>query len=120
MTSSLVLLYGNGLIAQITGSIPWQKAPIITNPMSIDWDATYSFAHPALKKKGNIKLLTNPLELRTERLKIQIYSVRAGGCDECMLYWKDENGDGQVQPRKEIRSVCKTGVTICKLKGQKG
>lgn len=31
----------------------------------------------------------------------------AAGCEDCVLLWKDQNGDGRIQPKKELRCRCK-------------
>lgn len=36
-------------------------------------------------------------------------------CTDCKLAWYDRNGDRKIQPRKELRCICKTGKQ-CKIR----
>ena len=40
------------------------------------------------------------------------------GCQGCQLVWYDRNGDGKVQPKRELRCVCAQGDQ-CKIKVEK-
>lgn len=39
-------------------------------------------------------------------------------CNKCGLFWWDRNKDGKVQPRKELRCVCKESKSQCELRGR--
>ncbi|PHN03724.1 hypothetical protein [Flavilitoribacter nigricans] len=39
----------------------------------------------------------------------QCYAFRCAAgteCPDCKLYWKDRNGDGRINPRRELRCRC--------------
>jgi len=39
------------------------------------------------------------------------------GCESCVLIWRDQNQDGQIQPRQELRCRCQQG-DACVLESQ--
>lgn len=43
---------------------------------------------------------------------------KGGTCTDCKLYWYDRNGDGKVQPRRELRCFCSPGK-MCKIRVKK-
>jgi len=43
---------------------------------------------------------------------------KGSGCTDCKLYWYDRNGDGKVQPRRELRCFC-APKKMCKVRVKK-
>ena len=71
---------------------------------------------PQVKKKirkmasRRIVKLKTPLILKRGDVCVKIGCKAAPGGDcktDCHLLWKDRNKDGKIQPRKELRCVCK-------------
>lgn len=40
-------------------------------------------------------------------------------CDSCTLLWSDRNKDGNINPKKELRCVCKKTRKLCEIQGKK-
>ncbi|MEM7659620.1 MAG: hypothetical protein AAF399_26125 [Bacteroidota bacterium] len=66
----------------------------------------------------SVKTSSTPIVLRRDG-KCYEFGCKAGnGCNSCQLVWYDRNGDGKVQPRKELRCVCGQGDQ-CKIRVRK-
>ena len=61
------------------------------------------------------KTSTKPVVLRHNDQCYLFECVENGECDQCRLVWWDRNGDGNVQPLKELRCVC-PGAGKCRIK----
>jgi len=44
------------------------------------------------------------------------FSCDKSNCSDCKLYWYDRNGDGKVQPRRELRCFCAPKKKLCKIR----
>jgi hypothetical protein len=63
-----------------------------------------------------VKTTNRPLVLQHKGNCYQFECDAAAGCgDNCQLAWLDRNGDSKVQPRQELRCVCRSGK-VCKIK----
>ncbi|MEL6252105.1 MAG: hypothetical protein AAFR87_08850 [Bacteroidota bacterium] len=43
------------------------------------------------------------------------FACDKSNCSDCKLYWNDRNGDGKVQPRRELRCFC-SSKKLCKIR----
>ncbi len=60
-----------------------------------------------------------PLTLEHDGKCFQIACAKEKNCSTCGLMWWDRNGDGKVQPKRELRCVCKESKTQCEMRGRK-
>lgn len=71
---------------------------------------------------ANPVLIPQPLVLKHPK-NGNCYAFRCArpeGCEACGLYWKDLNGDGQINPKKELRCRCKADPQKqCKIRVRK-
>ena len=44
------------------------------------------------------------------------FACDKSNCSDCKLYWNDRNGDGEVQPRRELRCYCAPKKKMCKIR----
>lgn len=100
--------------AQIRDSLIYFKADLVNiknfkaSPTEAFTFAQKSQVITKSAKATGIKQLRNPLYLKRNGkcFKIQCYPTKE--CKDCAMLWKDRNGDGKVQPRKELRCGCKS------------
>lgn len=50
--------------------------------------------------------INDPIKLKRNGKCYVIRCQEAPGCDKCTLFWKDENGNGKINPKKELRCRC--------------
>ncbi|MCB0628813.1 MAG: hypothetical protein R2824_28760 [Saprospiraceae bacterium] len=66
-------------------------------------------------------LIPQPLVLKHPK-NGKCYAFRCAkpvGCENCGLYWKDRNGDGQINPKQELRCRCQGDPdTACKIRAR--
>ncbi len=132
----LMCLMGGQAQAQTTkifnDTMIWFKNPvrIIGNDPVFKGDAVFDLspqvrrsAKPvsaSMSKSLNIpskaKRLPSPI---TVKRKGKCYKIGCDkrGCSSCQLFWLDKNGDNKVQPRKELRCICKEN-RACELRGK--
>ncbi len=81
----------------------------------IDVPASFS---KVLKNTNNIKAMPKTFVLKH---KSSCYEFKAysNNCNNCVILWKDRNGDGKVQPKKELKAVCKETRKPCNIKVRK-
>lgn len=84
---------------------------------------TISFSMDNMKKEGTsrpvVRTSDRPIILKRNGDCYKIGCVKDKNCTACTLYWWDRNGDGKVQPRKEIRCGCSDGKTSCRVRIEK-
>jgi hypothetical protein len=66
-------------------------------------------------------LIPQPLVLKHPK-NGKCYAFRCAkpeGCENCGLFWKDLNGDGQINPKKELRCRCQGDADLeCKVRAR--
>jgi len=134
---SLALCMGTSFSAQaqIIDSLPWFKAPgKFMTPKVLDINATYSLVgqRAAIKSNRNLRVagkiiplpktireLKSPLILKRGDQCLEVYCAQTKDCSSCSMLWTDLNGDRKIQPRRELRCVCKTGGDNCGIKARR-
>ena len=71
-------------------------------PISISVAKTMNIPRPT-------KVSDQPVVLKYKGNCYKFGCQKGEGCSDCKLAWYDRNGDGKVQPRKELRCICSTG-----------
>ena len=64
-----------------------------------------------------VKVSKGPVTLKRNG-KCYTFGCDKSQCSDCKLYWKDRNGDGKVQPRRELRCFC-APKKPCKIRVRK-
>jgi len=133
--ASLFLMMAGQLHAQVDDTLPpWFKAPmeLLGKEPLFKKDIAFIMTPSTIKKVSsvpastakklrlprNVKRVPTPLNLKHKGACYQIGCVKGKECDTCGMFWLDKNKDGKVQPRKEIRCICKEGKP-CKVRGRK-
>ncbi len=128
-------IFSSNAQAQIIDSLPWFKAPgNFLTPKILDLKAVYTLQSPrsVIKKStsmsiagkkitlpNKVKELKGPITLKRGGNCYELYCARTKSCGDCALLWRDANGDRKIQPRKELRCVCKSGGDNCGIKARK-
>lgn len=131
---TLSLVFAFSANAQIIDSFPWFKAPgSIMTPKILDGKGTYTIPNPrmavaktqsiqvasqTISLPSSIKVLNAPLTLKNGDQCIEVYCAQTKECSDCVMLWKDINGDKKIQPRRELRCVCKGGSDNCGIKAR--
>ncbi|MEO0895908.1 MAG: hypothetical protein AAFY71_05890 [Bacteroidota bacterium] len=129
------MLTAGKLMAQVDDTLPpWFKNPIeiMTSEKLFARDILFSIApqskaqiksaSPQILKKyklpKGVRRVPTPFVLQYKGNCYQLGCMKGKGCDDCAMFWLDKNRDGKVQPRKEIRCICKQGKP-CKVRARK-
>ncbi|MEM6802776.1 MAG: hypothetical protein AAF696_15310 [Bacteroidota bacterium] len=64
-----------------------------------------------------VKVSKGPVTLKRNGM-CYTFACDKNNCSDCKLYWKDRNGDGKVQPRRELRCFC-APKKPCKIRVRK-
>ncbi len=56
--------------------------------------------------------IANPLLLEKDGKCYQLGATGEAGCGRPLLLWLDRNRDQQVQPRREVRAVCRENIEV--------
>lgn len=102
---ALVLLCTGLSFPAFSQDMPLEKSPIV------DLDLTLSPGHalPKPNTSSGVTEIPQPLVVKHPK-NGNCYALKCAsqsGCSECSLLWKDRNGDGKINPRKELRCRCK-------------
>ncbi len=65
-----------------------------------------------------MKMSTRPVVLRNGNQCYKFSCGKQAGCSDCRLFWWDRNGDGKVQPRREVRCAC-SSRKLCPVRVEK-
>ncbi|MEM6377866.1 MAG: hypothetical protein AAF705_06620 [Bacteroidota bacterium] len=122
--------------AQVDDTLPpWFRDPgRILTPKIIDWNSTYllqnkrqvisrsskaTVSGKSVQLPNNIKELNGPITLKRGNNCYEVYCARNKSCGDCTFLWKDLNRDGKIQPKRELRCVCKRSGDNCGIKARK-
>lgn len=64
------------------------------------------------------RVTTRPITLKFNGACYTFGCDKSSGCSNCKMFWYDRNGDGKVQPRRELRCFCAPGKR-CKIRVKK-
>ena len=132
----LTFLTFNTTSAQVDDTLPpWFRGPIPKlEPGIIDWNSTYvllksrqvisaqkslTVAKKAVALPSKMKVLKGPITIKRGQNCYEIYCQQGPECKDCQLTWWDRNGDGKIQPRRELRCVCTKTGDKCAIKARR-
>ncbi len=118
--------------AQIIDSLPYFKLPLPEFVGDLDWDNIFVVMEAS---KKNISALPSGVTKKigvppaVKKIDKPIILQRGGNCykvgpsknncESCHLLWYDTNGDGKIQPKRELRCVCNDCPEPCKVRGKR-
>ncbi len=96
-----------------------QAQPGSSTPLlDLAYEAMSSFADEFKEKAKNSQVLLSAQLILKHPTTGKCYEVWCGGgvrCEECAMYWRDKNGDGKINPIKELKCRCEEDRNeICK------
>ena len=109
--------FKTNLLLDIDGKIELKGAFIIPK-MSQSKIKQISFSSSAKTKmaKTSVHIINGPIVLKRGQRCYKFSCVPRNNCTNCKIYWWDKNGDGKIQPRRELRCGCSGMINQCKMK----
>jgi hypothetical protein len=86
---------------------------------AIKSNGSVNIANQQITLPPKVKELKSPISLRKGNQCLEVYCARTSSCSDCTMLWYDRNGDCKIQPRQELRCVCKAGGDNCGIKARR-
>ena len=71
-----------------------------------------------MKIAKGAKKFDGPIVIKKKGVCVKV-TCSQKDCDSCTLLWSDRNNDGNINPKKELRCVCKDTRKLCGIMGKK-
>ena len=72
----------------------------------------------SIKNPSGIRVFNKPIVLK-QNGNCMIIKPDTSDCEDCTILWKDLNGDNKIQPKRELKALCKKSKKPCNIKMKK-